>query len=304
VTATGDIPISPTPVRNWREALRRFNVTPNTARRVRRGRNTHWIVGTDRGAVVLRRYASECSTAEVSYELAVLAHLAKRGWPVPTPVVAPFRSPSGIWCLFPYLTGRSRAPRSPSGRLAEQRGRGRLLARLHTDLEDLADLGQRDRWKTTPEGLFDRSGKASADTVLRNFAARDPERGRVLLDYAEHTAASLAELMPSAPAPIVIHGDFVPWNMRFAGGRLSGLFDFDVAHLDLRIADFALAWRGKHDGVLAGYEEAAPLNDIERALMLPVYWAWMLACAVSGIADGSGDLDWAVSHLLRQPLER
>ncbi len=291
-------------VNGWREALRELGVKPQTARRVRRGRNTHWIIRTGSGRLVLRQYAPDCTTAEVSYEFAVLAHLRQRGWPVPTPVTPPLLSTSGIWCVFPYLPGRTRSPRTASGRYREERTRGRLLARLHADLAELASIGQRDGWKTTPEGLFDRQGKPGADEVLRDFARRDPERGRLLIEYAEQSAVLLAELMPSAPAPIVIHGDFAPWNMKFVEGRLSGLFDFDVTHLDLRVADFALSWRGRYEGVLEGYEDEAPLSGVERELLLPVYWAWMVASAVSDIADGNGDPEWAVAHLLRQPFGR
>lgn len=109
--------------------------------------------------------------------------------------------------------------------------------------------------------------------------------------------------MPHAPAPIVIHGDFAPWNLRYTGGQLSGVFDFDVAHLDLRVAEFALSWRGKHDGVLSGYEAAEPLEDVEHELLIPVYWAWMIACAASDIEEGNGDPGWALSHLMRQPTD-
>ena len=46
---------------------------------------------------------------------------------------------------------------------------------------------------------------------------------------------------------VIAQGDFAPWNLRFQGGRLSGILDFELAHWDHRIADFALAWRGKYD---------------------------------------------------------
>src|SRR5262249_1206751 len=111
--------------------------------------------------------------------------------------------------------------------------------------------------------------------------------------------ARLAALLPHAPAPIPIHGDFTPWNIRYARGRLSGVLDFDAAHLDLRVADFALAWRGRYDEVLSGYEELSPLEPVERELLVPVYWAWVIGSAVAGLDAGELNTEWAVRHLLR-----
>lgn len=291
-------------VRTAREALIHFGVEPTSIRRVRRGRNTHWIVRASTERVVLRRYSDHCGRAEVSYELAVLRHMRGRGWPVHAPIGEPLESSAGIWCLFPYLAGRSPTPRSAVGRHAEQVARGRLLARLHDDLGALRPLGQRRGWLTTPEGLYDRGGKRPADEVLRDFARRDPDRGRILLGYSDIAREQLAALMPKAPAPTVIHGDLTPWNMRYAAGRLTAILDFDGAHLDLRVADFALSWRGRHEGVLEGYEAESPLSEVERELLLPVYWASMVADAVADIDEGNGDPQWALTHLLRQPSER
>ncbi len=109
--------------------------------------------------------------------------------------------------------------------------------------------------------------------------------------------------MPSAPAATVIHGDLTPWNIRYAGGRLSAVFDFDVTHLDLRIADFVLSWRGRDADLLEGYEEESVLSEVERELLIPVYWAWMIACAVGGLEEAPGRPEWALRHLLRQPLD-
>jgi Ser/Thr protein kinase RdoA (MazF antagonist) len=242
--------------------------------------------------------------AEVEYEVRLLQHLAKIGWPVPAPIGGPVEVASRIWALFPYLPGRSPAPRSHASVLAEQRRRGRLLARLHADMAPLAALGQRHGWRRTDEGLFDRPGRRPTRDILRDHEERDPEASRLLLEYNERARARLDALLPSAPAPITIHGDVAPWNMRYTNGQLTGLFDFDVAHLDLRVADFALSWRGKHDGVLEGYEEESPLEEVEHELLVPVYWAWMIACAVSDIEDGNGRPDWALTHLVRQSADR
>ena len=75
---------------------------------------------------------------------------------------------------------------------------------------------------------------------------------------------------------IVIHGDFAPWNIRYKNGELSGIFDFDLCHLNHRVADFALSWRGKHDDVIRGYQEVHPLSETDLALLTPAWWTWIL----------------------------
>lgn len=288
-------------VGDWRGALRYFGVNPVAARKVKRGRNTHWIVRTKTGRVVLRLYGKGCTVAEVLYELTVLGHLKTRGWPVVTPVAEVLVTPVGVWCLFTYILGRRRTPRTQTGRYAEAYERGKLLARLHADLAPLASLGQREGWKTTPGGLFGRPGKPSARDVLSAFARKDPECARLLLAYHEQAALRLEGVGPGDAAVTVVHGDFTSWNMRYSRGRLVGLLDFDDTRLDLRVADFALSWRGVYGGVIDGYCDETPLSATERALITPVFWTFMVTCAVSGLEQG-GTVDWAVKQLLRQPL--
>jgi Ser/Thr protein kinase RdoA (MazF antagonist) len=136
---------------------------------------------------------------------------------------------------------------------------------------------------------------------FRLLEQRDSATGGVLLTLWERAGELLGQLVPVAPRPIIIHGDVAPWNLRYRGGELTALLDFDLAHLDLRVADFVLSWRGRHDGVLRGYAEVSPLEPVEEELVVPVYWAWLLACAACGIRDAES-LEWELAHLARQPL--
>ncbi len=276
-----------------------MGISASRIRLVAHRQNTHWIVESPTRRVVLRRYAPCRSHGEVSYELRLLEHLDQRGWAVPTPVAPWVEAGASIWCAFRYMSGRAPSPRSVAGAHAEQRRRGRLLAQLHAAMEDLVGMGQRAGWRRADEGLFDRTGKLSVDHILSKYERESPEDGRVLLAYADRVRERLTELLPYAPAPVVIHGDFTPWNIRYLRGTLSALLDFDAAHLDLRVADFALSWRGHYDDVVRGYEEVSPLEPVERELLLPIYWAWIIASAVAGIEAGEAGTDWAVKHLLR-----
>ena len=289
-------------VANPRRVLEGMGLGASRIRRVAQRRNTHWLAETPAGRVVLRRYAADRSAGDVAYELRLLQHLEGRGWPVATPLAPAVEAAGSIWCAFPYLPGRAPAPRSGAGQREEQRRRGRLLARLHADLAEFAVHGQREGWRRADEGLFERRGGPPMDEVLSLYERMAPEEGRVLRAYAEHTRTRLRELLPHAPPPTVIHGDFTPWNIRYEGGVLSAILDFDAAHLDLRVAEFALAWRGRHDEVVRGYEEVSPLAPVERELLLPIYWAWVIASAVAGLDAGETNAEWAVRHLLRTEL--
>ncbi len=282
-----------------RSILDAMGISASRIRLIAHRQNTHWIVESPGQRVVLRQYAAYRSRGDVGWELHVLEHLHRRGWPVPTPVAPSVEAGDSIWCAFRYMAGRAPTPRSVAGVRAEQRHRGRLLAQLHADMAGLVDIGQREGWRRADEGLFDRTGKLPVGEVLSQYEREFPEEGRVLRTYAERMWERLGELLPYAPAPVVIHGDFTPWNIRYLRGTLSAVLDFDAAHLDLRVADFALAWRGHYDDVVRGYEEVSPLELVERELLLPIYWAWIIASAVAGIEAGGANTDWAMKQLLR-----
>ncbi|MDP9381998.1 MAG: phosphotransferase [Chloroflexota bacterium] len=285
-----------------RSVLDAMDIGASRIRLIAHRQNTHWLVDTPDRRVVLRRYAPGRSHGDVAYELRLLEHLVGRGWPVPTRVAPPVEAAGSVWCLFRHMPGRAPGPRSVAGVCAEQRRRGRLLAQLHADMAELVGLGQREGWRRADEGLYDRTGKPPVDELLSRYERASPEEGGVLRTYADRMRERLGELLPHAPAPAVIHGDFTPWNLRYARGGLSAVLDFDAAHLDLRVADFALSWRGHYHDVVRGYEEVSALEPVERELLLPIYWAWIIASAVAGIGAGEARTDWAVKHLLRSGL--
>jgi Ser/Thr protein kinase RdoA (MazF antagonist) len=102
----------------------------------------------------------------------------------------------------------------------------------------------------------------------------------------------------------IVHGDFSPWNIRVRGGRLAGVIDFDLAHLDVRAADVAWARRGYHDGVVHGYLKRAPLIDAELANLDALWTGGSLGSVwrvlVSRLAEGrltTHGFDWNLEQL-------
>jgi Ser/Thr protein kinase RdoA (MazF antagonist) len=226
---------------------------------------------------VLRRYGPWHSLDDVAYELRVLERVAALGWPVPLALTPPAQVGPHIWGLFRYLPGRPRRPRTDAALRTEQRARGRLLARLHADLAGLTDLGQRPGWRRREAVLDPWPHGPSVEEVIEARVA--PGDASVMLEYAGRARARFAALGAAQLPAVVVHGDLIGSNTLYARGVLSGVLDFDLTHLDLRVADFVWTWRGIHDDFVRGYEEVTPLTAVERALLAPAFWATVLDSA-------------------------
>ena len=256
--------------------------------------NQHWLVASGRERLVLRRWAS--STDDLDYELRLLERIAARGWPVAPGVAGPLESEGCVWSLFPFLPG---SPPSADDSIKEQRARGRLLAQFHDDLAQLTEFGQRGTWRRCEEIL----GDPAIDRVLTEHERTRPEEVRALRWHLDRARERVAGLSLHERPGIIIHGDFTTWNLRFQKGRLSGILDFELAHRDHRVGDFALSWRGKYDAVIHGYNEASPLEPQEWALVTPLWWAWLIEDACRDMANGTRDDGWTLRKLLaRSPL--
>jgi Ser/Thr protein kinase RdoA (MazF antagonist) len=267
--AAGEPPVRNVPVRAI-AAL--WGVAPRRVVRIGGDRNVHWAVDAADGRYLLRCYRADRDAAAIAYEAAVLAHLGAAGWPVAAPI-GPTRDWDGrTYALFHRLPGRSgrRGPEPAAG----QRRRGRLLARLHADLAGLA-LGQRSGWRRLDRFAREEAGPIAAGA--RDRLPAGPVRD-ALVRHAEQTALDLTGCPADLPRSVV-HGDLVPWNLRWRHGELTGVLDFDDVRLDLRAADVALARRWGGDGVVAGYRSAAALSAAEAALLAPLWRAWTLVFA-------------------------
>lgn len=252
--------------------------------------NKHWRVQRGTETLVLRRWAGE--QADILYERTLRGRVAELGWPVSCDVSDVFWHEGAGWSLATWLAGE------PMAR-DDLRTRGRLLAEFHQSVQGLGTLQQRGTWRRCEEILTD-------EQLPRTFAAHPvPEEATLYLWHLERAQALAAELplaeRPSQP----VHGDFTAWNVLLNGGKLSGLLDFELAHLDHRVADFALSWRGQYDDLIHAYHEVSPLDDVEWALLTPMWWAFLLEQAHTDLRRGVRDDGWVLRMLQRRsPLMR
>ncbi len=257
--------------------------------------NQHWLVEFGRERLVLRRWAAR-SAHDINYELRLVARIAALGWPVAPAVEGPLELAGHFWSLSPFLAGD---PPSVEDPVAEQRARGRLLAQFHASLAPLDEFGQRGKWRRCEEIL----GDQRLDRVLTDQERKRPEEVRILRWHLERARERVAGLALQDRPGLVIHGDFTPWNLRFQDGRLSGILDFELAHWDHRVGDFALSWRGKYDEVVHGYAEVSPLAPEEWELITPLWWAGLIENACQDLRNGTPDDGWTIKKLLqRSPL--
>ena len=253
--------------------------------------NQHWLVNRRGESLVLRRWSA--TPNDLEYEAKLLERVAALGWPV-APILERHTDAAGRnWSLSAFLSGELAADKNSP---IEQRSRGRLLAEFHASLETIADLGQREGWRRGEDILQD----ASLEPLLIAFERTDPQEARVLLWHLERARELIAPLEPRARAGSAVHGDFTPWNLLFWNGKLTGILDFELARSDHRIADFALAWRGQYDDVIAAYNEISPLEAEEWALLTPLWWAQLIEGACRNLRAGVRDDGWTLKMLLRR----
>ncbi|WP_214414761.1 phosphotransferase enzyme family protein [Sphaerisporangium fuscum] len=252
-----------------RQVMRAWDIEPVRIARIGGSRNVHWAVSAPEGRFVLRCYRQDRDAEAIDYEFRVLAHLRQAGWPVacPLPTLATWKE--RLFALFPALPGRQRPiPTRP----AYARERGALLAVLHSDLDRLP-LGQRSNWRSTDEFMAAEAGEIVANAMAR--LGDHPHLREPIVRITEKTYATL-DCLPVDLPRCIVHGDFVAWNLRWRDGYLSALLDFDDARLDLRAMDVAAARRRDTDEVVAGYLAVQHLDDLEIALLAPLWRAYTL----------------------------
>ncbi len=257
--------------------------------------NQHWLVESKGNRFVLRRWAYGIEQAK--YETRLLTEIAALGWPVTVPGEGPIPVAEGgmsagppVWSLAPFLQGQ---PRGVKNTPEEQRHRGRLLAEFHASLARLPALPQRPGWRRCETILAD----PGLDALLFAKEHERPEDIAILRHYLDEARRRLEGIeLPSRPHQL-IHGDFTHWNLLFEDGRLSGVLDFELAHLDHRVAEFANSWRGLYDDVILAYDEVAPLEPEEWSMIVPVWWAQLLEGICQNLRAGTWDDGWTVTKI-------
>lgn len=290
-----------------REALRAFGLAPQALRRISSRANVHWRLRAGGEIFVLRRFADgPFAEASAAWEHQLVMDLRAAGCPAPEALDAPRLIGDGLWLLMRHIEGRVAARRRADD--AGYRALGRRLAEQHAIFERLPARPQRPGWSSFTEAALPTPGPDSVDraTLLADLRVAAPAAARALEPaLAAYEARGLPAVFAGAPR-IAVHSDFAPWNLILRGGALSGLVDFEAAHLDVAAADVAMSRRGYHDAVVEGYLQRRALSTADLQA-LDALWTgsllyglwWMLAAWRRDGAARPAELDWHLEQLTK-----
>lgn len=227
--------------------------------------NSNFDVACGRGRFFLTLREGK-TRAEVEGEVRVLSHLAAAHFPVPRPVVGaqgPIGEAHGRPVLvFPWISGEELSPGSIEPDHLLQLGEH--LARMHLLLEAVG-------WsRPNPYGP-----PAVAAWLAELSRVDHAELAPLLPRLADELRWSAEHRDPGLPRGLV-HADLFVDNVKWIGGKLAALLDFEMACRDTLALDLAivlLAWcfrdgafeRPLVRALLAGYGAVRPLRDDERA---------------------------------------
>ena len=280
------------------KVLGMWNIAPDHVSLIKAKGNTHWRVQRGREAFVLRMYRRGQTGSSIRYELDILRSLHDRGWPVAADVDGVVWREDSAFVLFPLLPGCPHTPENDQ----RQRQRGRILAELHCELVALAGLGQRSGWRQVDEVVMEDERRRDQGCE-RTLNISRPDLFRSVVRHLEGVRDRLWAAGASHLPVTVVHGDLIAQNLLFRDGTLSGVINFDSAHLDLRAADVACARRSRDDEVARGYQEVNPLSDEELGCLDDLWRASVLRYALRLLESESitgemvSELEWCVAQL-------
>ena len=230
--------------------------------------NSNWLIETTTGRFILTMYERRIELDDLPYFLGLLDHLSARGCPVPRTIHdrdgASFRMVDNkAVALIEFLPGVSPTRPDPD----QARSVGRVLARMHAASADFPLNRANSMGFADNLALLENCGEAA-------LASINPELPTLLKPAREAALMDLTTL-PQAH----IHADLFPDNVLMLGSEVTGLIDFYFActgpmALDLAVTHAAWSFdhKNKYDtaigaALLAGYQEARPLEPAERALL-------------------------------------
>ncbi len=202
--------------------------------------NSNYLLLTDRAPFIVTLYEKRVASEDLPFFLGLMAHLAARGVPCPTPIHGRDGNALRELCGRPaaivsFLNGVWARRPQPEHCAAL----GEALARLHIAGADFGSSRPNALSLAGWRPLYAACGRR-ADTVQEGL-------GAVLEAELAHLEAEWPGDLPAG----VIHADLFPDNVFFEGFRLTGLIDFYFACNDYFAYDLAVclnAWCFERNG--------------------------------------------------------
>ena len=203
--------------------------------------NASLVVRTETGEYFFkRRNPRYAASGQLAYDHSVMVALAEAGVPAPVAVLTDdgerwHMHEGSVYELYFLVEGEPHDP----GRLAQIEAAGELLARMHVALVDAETEGEKPGARLfapgpSHDGLLWALGRA------REQGRRDADETiAYLLDAVAGVAADLPDDVYWSLPTTIVHGDYHPGNLLFAGDEVAGVFDFDWVSQQPRMTDIA-----------------------------------------------------------------
>lgn len=254
------------------EALERYplsgwQIAKPAATETQRPRAHFWEVSSGPKRYYLKQFHPWFPPESITYVHSIHQRVIEEGLPAPRVVLdregASFTHIGATyWALYAALDGRHANEREwmwGRPKAAE------TLGALHAALEGFTPAGE-------SFGPWAAWSLDTVDRVLEGWGPR-PELPPDLLGFVRDRLARryFAELYPELPK-LVVHGDFVSANVLWRGdaisSNISGILDFERAHVDTALFDFAWGLGDRRPPLLratvASYARARQLSPLER----------------------------------------
>jgi Ser/Thr protein kinase RdoA (MazF antagonist) len=277
----------------------------NPAKKVEtNGRSNNWILITNAGKKILKKYKPSVEAEQILHEHAILTQLALIQFPAPhlnknlhgetlTDIG------NGRFALFDYLDGYFQYHEQiyfPSQTNTFLELAAISLASLHKALHDFTPVGK------NPNGFISKEGPRwlGLDWYLEQLAANKQQTQERLKgnpgyelnlihsrgEWIEKRLTALDEQLTSAPLErVIIHGDYGPYNLLFKHGSPVVIIDFELARLDWRLTDLATSMnmfartrlgfqQKKMRHFIQAYQNASNVSA-EQLDYLPIVWEYL-----------------------------
>jgi homoserine kinase type II len=230
--------------------------------------NSNYLLQTDRDSYILTLYEKRVHPEELPFFLGLMEHLAKAGFPSPTPIHDRKGKVLRDLCDRPaaivsFLAGMWPRRATPS----HCHQVGIAAARLHLTAQGF-DLTRKNQLSLDGWGKLVEQTEAHADEVQPGLA------GLIRQEFD-----TLSSQWPTDLPSGIIHADMFPDNVFFRHDTLSGVIDFYFACNDFMAYDLAVclnAWCFEADGsfnitkarrLINGYNGVRALKDREVAAL-------------------------------------
>jgi len=259
-----------------------------------------FLVQSEKGKYFLKKPWYRNKKELIDWEASLLSTLKSRGIPVAS-VIKNLNGENAtvingqLFVLYEFVEGEDLDVAEGD----QLKTAGRLLAAIHNATENVTFSGRPYSVDELPpfigvtsfEPKLKRLEEIEAEISQRGppytqveqfFRNRFPQ----LQDHIQKIRSRLTpEILAKLPKVNAVHGDYHQWNVKFKGSQIVGIFDFEYAHPDARIYDFANVFVLRNGPAfdkllqfLVAYEKLAtrPLTNEELVLLPEVFRLWHL----------------------------